>query len=212
MNVNIPNPNPNLLQQPIPVAPRISIVNTIEAQHLRTHKEENPELYDMLNDAYKQNLPSYTTYINVFGGEKKHYGSMYEHVNRIKENLTTEQYSQIVDEFNDKYINKNVLTALENNSYAQMIEKLPYLRGMITGYTLLNNDGYDSFREHVYTPSMVEAAPDTNVAARDARQVEFDAARAAWAGTNVESITNDLEGMSLNNEDPHGTYALYINI
>ena len=83
---------------------------------------------------------------------------------------------------------------------------------MITGYTLLNNDGYDSFREHVYTPSMVEAAPDTNVAARDARQVEFDAARAAWAGTNVESITNDLEGMSLNNQDPYGTYALYINI
>lgn len=212
MNVNIPNPNPNLLQQPNPVAPRISIVNTIEAQHLRTYKEENPELYDMLNDAYKQNLPSYTTYINVFGGEKKHYGSMYEHVNRIKENLTTEQYSQIVDEFNDKYINKNVLTALENNSYAQMIEKLPYLRGMITGYTLLNNDGYDSFREHVYTPSMVEAAPDTNVAARGARQVEFDAARAAWARTNVESITNDLEGMYLNNEDPYGTYALYINI
>lgn len=37
---------------------------------------------------------------------------------------------------------------------------------------------------------MVEAAPDTN----------------------VDSITNDLERMSLNNEDPYGTYALYINI
>ena len=61
INVNIPNPNPNLVQQPNPVAPRISIVNTIEAQHLRTYKEENPELYDMLNDAYKQNLPPYTT-------------------------------------------------------------------------------------------------------------------------------------------------------
>ena len=205
MNVNIPNPNP--------VAPRISIVNTIEAQHLRTYKEENPELYDMLNDAYKQNLPSYTTYINVFGGEKKHYGSMYEHVNRIKENLTTEQYSQIVDEFNDKYINKNVLTALENNSYVQMIEKFPYLRGMVTGYTLLNNDGYDSFREHVYVPRMVEieSNDDTNVASR-AVEADFDAAHAAWTGTNVESITNDLEGMSLNNQDPYGTYALYINI
>ena len=213
MNVNIPNPNPNLLQQPIPAAPRISIVNTIEAQHLRTYKEENPELYDMLNDAYKQNLPSYTTYINVFGGEKKHYGSMYEHVNRIKENLTTEQYSQIVDEFNDKYINKNVLTALENNSYVQMIEKFPYLRGMVTGYTLLNNDGYDSFREHVYVPRMVEieSNDDTNVASR-AVEADFDAAHAAWTGTNVESITNDLEGMSLNNQDPYGTYALYINI
>ena len=205
MNVNIPNPNP--------VVPRISIVNTIEAQHLRTYKEENPELYDMLNDAYKQNLPSYTTYINVFGGEKKHYGSMYEHVNRIKENLTTEQYSQIVDEFNDKYINKNVLTALENNSYVQMIEKFPYLRGMVTGYTLLNNDGYDSFREHVYVPRMVEieSNDDTNVASR-AVEADFDAAHAAWTGTNVESITNDLEGMSLNNQDPYGTYALYINI
>ncbi len=190
MNVEVPNPDDELLQQPIPAAPRISIVNTIEAHNLRTHIEENPELYDMLKDAYKQNLPSYTTYINVFGGEKKHYGSMYEHVNRIKENLTTEQYSQIVDEFNDKYINKNVLTALENNSYAQMIEKLPYLQGMITGYTLLNNDGYDSFRKHVYVPRMEASAPDTN----------------------VDSITNDLERMSLNNEDPYGTYALYINI
>tara|TARA_B100000029_G_scaffold512500_1_gene609305 strand:- start:77 stop:1960 length:1884 start_codon:yes stop_codon:yes gene_type:complete len=190
MNVEVPNPDDELLQQPIPAAPRISIVNTIEAHNLRTYIEENPELYDMLKDAYKQNLPSYTTYINVFGGEKKHYGSMYEHVNRIKENLTTEQYSQIVDEFNDKYINKNVLTALENNSYAQMIEKLPYLQGMITGYTLLNNDGYDSFRKHVYVPRMVASAPDTN----------------------VDSITNDLERMSLNNEDPYGTYALYINI
>ncbi len=190
MNVEVPNPDDELLQQPIPAAPRISIVNTIEAHNLRTHIEENPELYDMLKDAYKQNLPSYTTYINVFGGEKKHYGSMYEHVNRIKENLTTEQYSQIVDEFNDKYINKNVLTALENNSYAQMIEKLPYLKGMITGYTLLNNDGYDSFRKHVYVPRMVASAPDTN----------------------IDSITNDLERMSLNNEDPYGTYALYINI
>ena len=190
MNVEVPNPDDELLQQPIPAAPRISIVNTIEAHNLRTYIEENPELYDMLKEAYKQNLPSYTTYINVFGGEKKHYGSMYEHVNRIKENLTTEQYTQIVDEFNDKYINKNVLTALENNSYAQMIEKLPYLRGMITGVELHNNDGYDSFREHVYVPSMVEAAPDTN----------------------VDSITNDLERMSLNNEEPYGTYALYINI
>lgn len=190
MNVEVPNPDDELLQQPIPAAPRISIVNTIEAHNLRTHIEENPELYDMLKDAYKQNLPSYTTYINVFGGEKKHYGSMYEHVNRIKENLTTEQYSQIVDEFNDKYINKNVLTALENNSYAQMIEKLPYLKGMITGYTLLNNDGYDSFRKHVYVPRMVASAPDTN----------------------IDSITNDLERMSLNNQDPYGTYALYINI
>ena len=190
MSVYVPNPDDELLQQPIPAAPRISIVNTIEAHNLRTYIEENPELYDMLKEAYKQNLPSYTTYINVFGGEKKHYGSMYEHVNRIKENLTTEQYTQIVDEFNDKYINKNVLTALENNSYAQMIEKLPYLRGMITGVELHNNDGYDSFREHVYVPSMVEAAPDTN----------------------VDSITNDLERMSLNNEEPYGTYALYINI
>ena len=190
MNVEVPNPDDELLQQPIPAAPRISIVNTIEAHNLRTYIEENPELYDMLKDAYKQNLPSYTTYINVFGGEKKHYGSMYEHLNRIKENLTTEQYSQIVDEFNDKYINKNVLTALENNSYAQMIEKLPYLQGMITGYTLLNNDGYDSFRKHVYVPRMEASAPDTN----------------------VDSITNDLERMSLNNEDPYGTYALYINI
>jgi len=189
--MNIPNPPPHLVQQPNQaIAPNLSIVNTIEAQHLRTHKEENPELYDMLNDAYKQNLPSYTTYINVFGGEKKHYGSMYEHLNRIKENLTTEQYTQIIDEFNDKYINKNVLTALENNSYAQMIEQLPYLQGMITGFELHNNDGYDSFRNHVYTPRMVVAAPDTN----------------------VDSITNDLERMSLNNEDPYGTYALYINI
>lgn len=112
MSVYVPNPDDELLQQPIPAAPRISIVNTIEAHNLRTYIEENPELYDMLKDAYKQNLPSYTTYINVFGGEKKHYGSMYEHVNRIKENLTTEQYTQIVDEFNDKYINKNVLTVL----------------------------------------------------------------------------------------------------
>ena len=188
--MNIQDPEPHLVQQPIPVAPRISIVNTIEAQHLRTYKEENPELYDILNDAYKQNLPSYTTYINVFGREEKYYGSMYEHVNRIKENLTTEQYSQIVDEFNDKYINKNVLTALENNSYAQMIEQLPYLQGMITGFELHNNDGYDSFRKHAYTPRMVVAAPDTN----------------------VDSITNDLERMSLKNEDPYGTYALYINI
>ena len=70
-----------------------------------------------------------------------------------------------------------------------MIEKLPYLRGMITGVELHNNDGYDSFREHVYVPRM-EAAPDTN----------------------VDSITNDLERMSLNNEEPYGTYALYINI
>ena len=190
MNVEVPNPDDELLQQPIPAAPRISIVNTIEAHNLRTYIEENPELYDMLKDAYKQNLPSYTTYINVFGGEKKHYGSMYEHLNRIKENLTTEQYTQIIDEFNDKYINKNVLTALENNSYAQMIEQLPYLQGMITGYTLLNNDGYDSFRKHVYVPRMEASAPDTN----------------------VDSITNDLERMSLNNEDPYGTYALYINI
>ena len=189
--MNIPNPEPHLVQQPNqPIAPSLSIVNTIEAQNLRTYYEENPELYDVLKDAYEQNLPSYTTYINVFGREHRHYGSMYEHVNRIKENLTTEQYSQIVDEFNNKYINKNELTALENNSYAQMIEKLPYLRGMVTGYALLNNDGYDSFREHVYTPSMVEAAPDTN----------------------VDSITNDLERMSLNNEEPYGTYALYINI
>ncbi len=190
MNVEVPNPDDELLQQPIPAAPRISIVNTTEAHNLRTYIEENPELYDMLKDAYKQNLPSYTTYIHVFGREEKHYGSMYEHVNRIKENLTTEQYTQIVDEFNDKYINKNVLTALENNSYAQMIEKLPYLRGMITGVELHNNDGYDSFREHVYVPRMVASAPDTN----------------------IESITNDLEGMSLNNQDPYGTYALYINI
>ena len=192
INVNIPNPNPNFVQQPNPVAPRISIVNTIEAQHLRTHKEENPELYDMLNDAYKQNLPSYTTYIHVFGREEKHYGSMYEHVNRIKENLTTEQYSQIVDEFNDKYINKNVLASLENNSYAQMIEKLPYLRGMVTGSHRYLADGYDSFRKHIYVPRMVEIESNDD--------------------TNVESITNDLEGMSLNNQDPYGTYALYINI